>query len=68
MIPREPFAHQTFRCPRCGSSYGLGCNCWQREFQQKQQFKLDLPKVDAPLLPKLDLSLDKPLMKKPWEI
>ena len=47
MIPREPFVHQTFRCPHCGSFHGPGCNCWQLDLlRQELKVKLDLPKLD----------------------
>jgi hypothetical protein len=35
----EPFRNQTFRCPRCGSMAGPGCNCLDRERWEKERFK-----------------------------
>jgi hypothetical protein len=30
MLPMQPFAHETFRCPRCGSGEGESCRCSER--------------------------------------
>ena len=52
-MPMEPFANQTFRCPRCGSSKGPSCDCWRKDRENN----------DENIFPKLP---QKPLFPFDW--
>ena len=72
--PMQPFAHQTFRCSRCGRSTGVTCNCYLEEQQNSITNKPSiLPQLNLNnnLGNDLDDELDDPPtmpgMRKVWD-
>lgn len=56
----QPFAHQTFRCPRCGSGAGVACRCCEPQTQTPIP-QIDFPKLQPPVvLRAIELNLAPP--------
>lgn len=54
----QPFAQQTFRCPRCGSGAGVSCRCWEPQARTPIP-QIDFPKLQPPVVHRaIELNLD----------